>query len=356
MISRETTADGMLVDNQSVTPRARGMLIATLLIAAVLLVLSMRGIRFGEFRGAVGRARPALLVCAAIALSGSYVARGLRWRIQISAVAPMGRLTAFWAAMSGYLTNNLLPLRAGEIARPLLTSRITDVTVAYAVAAMLVEHIMDILALSLMTLIAASAHGAMPVWLRDVARAFAVVGIIGVSALILLARMEEKLDTILDRLPVPSAIAHAVQSPIRRFLAGLRSLRRPSDALAYIGLTAIVWLLDLTTGMAIAWALHLPLAWTQMLLLLVALSLSSAAPSTPANLGIWQFVAVGLLVPLGFSRVDALAYIFVFQIVTFAVETTWGTIGLVALGMADARQAGFVPVVHEQPMDSDPVA
>ena len=342
MISHEATADGMLVDDRSVTRRSPALLIVTLVVAVVLFVLSVRGIRFGDLRGAMGHSRPALLVCAAAALSGSYFARGLRWRIQIGAVAPIGRLTAFWAAMSGYLTNNLLPLRAGEIARPLVTSRITNVSVAYAVAAVLVEHVADFLALSLMTLIAVSAHGVMPIGLRDAGRAFAVVGIIGVPTLIALARMEKMLGKILDRLPVPTAIAHAAHAPISRFLAGLRSLQRPIDALSYTGLTAIVWLLDVATGMAIAQALHLPLAWTQMTLLLVALSLSSAAPSTPANIGIWQFVAVGLLVPLGVSRVDALAYIFVFQIVTFAVETVWGIIGLVAIGTVGARGAARI--------------
>lgn len=339
MMGREATADGMLADDRSVTQWSSGVFVVTLLVAAVLLVLSVRGVRFGELRGAIGHARPALLVCAAAALSGSYFARGLRWHVQINAVAPIGRLTAFWAAMSGYLTNNLLPLRAGEITRPLVTSRVANVNVAYAVAAVLVEHVADILALSLMTLIAVSTHGAMPAWLRDAARAFAVVGIIGAPGLIVLARMEETLGKIIDRLPVPTAIARAAHAPMGKFLAGLRSLRRPGDALSYAGLTVIVWLLDVATGMAIARALHLPLAWTQMTLLLVALSLSSAAPSTPANIGIWQFVAVGLLVPLGFSQVDALAYIFVFQLVTFAVETMWGTIGFVSIGTVHARGA-----------------
>jgi len=48
-------------------------------------------------------------------------------------------------------------------------------------------------------------------------------------------------------------------------------------------------------------------------LLIAALGLGSALPSTPGYIGIYQFVAVTVLVPFGFSRSDAIAYILVAQ-------------------------------------------
>ena len=39
------------------------------------------------------------------------------------------------------------------------------------------------------------------------------------------------------------------------------------------------------------------------------MGLASALPSTPGYVGIYQFVAVSVLTPFGFSRTDAIAYI-----------------------------------------------
>lgn len=321
-------------NDRAVTRRSSVMLVVTVLVAGLLFTFSLRGVRWGELTEAIGQANTLLLACAAIVLSGSYFARGLRWRIQIRVATPITPLMGFWTAMSSALTNNLLPLRAGEVARPLVTSRAVNVSVGYAAAAMLVEHIADIVALVVMTVIASVSREPIPAWLLNAARAFTALGLIGALTLFLLARMERTFGRVADRLPLPAAIASAVSATTGKFVAGLRALQRPADAFSYVALTAIVWLLDILTGLVIASALHLRLLWPQMTLLLVALSLSSAAPSTPANIGIWQLVAVAVLVPFGFARVDALAYIIVFQVVTYGIETMWGLIGLAAIAYA----------------------
>lgn len=318
---------------RAATRRSYTVLIITFAVAGVLLALSVHGVRWSDLGDAIGRTRPSLLVLASMVLSGSYFARGLRWRLQIKAETPITPLMGFWTAMSGALTNNLLPLRAGEIAKPLVTSHAVNVSIGYAVAAMFVEHVADIIALVVMTAIVALSHAPMPAWLRYAAWVFAALGLLGALALFLFVRIERTLGRLVNRLPLPATAAHAVAATTTKFVAGLRALRRPTDCLAYAALTAIVWVLDIVTGLVIAAALHLPLSWAQMTLLLVALSLSTTAPSTPANIGVWEFVAVAVLVPFGVARMDALAYIIVFQAVTYGIETMWGLTGLAAIAI-----------------------
>jgi len=64
------------------------------------------------------------------------------------------------------------------------------------------------------------------------------------------------------------------------------------------------------------------------LLLIAGMGLGSALPSTPGYVGIYQFVAVTVLVPFGFSRSDALAYSLVLQAFGYVWITFWGLIGL----------------------------
>jgi hypothetical protein len=60
-------------------------------------------------------------------------------------------------------------------------------------------------------------------------------------------------------------------------------------------------------------SLHLDLSFSMSMLLITGLGLSSALPSTPGYVGIFQFVAVTVLVPLGISKSNALAFILVVQ-------------------------------------------
>ena len=113
-----------------------------------------------------------------------------------------------------------------------------------------------------------------------------------------------------------------------RFLDGMRSLQNPGRALAFVALTGVIWLADGLGSMLGAYMLRLHLTLPQALLLLAGMGLSSAIPSTPGYVGVYQFAAVTVLTPFGFSKSDALAYILVAQAFNYVVVTTWGLPGL----------------------------
>jgi uncharacterized membrane protein YbhN (UPF0104 family) len=93
-------------------------------------------------------------------------------------------------------------------------------------------------------------------------------------------------------------------------------------------------------------------------LLIASLGLGSALPSTPGYIGIYQFVAVVVLTPFGFSRTDAIAYILVAQALIYVVIGFWGSLGLwrfrrsrPAGAVATASREAVVmasPISHEE--------
>jgi hypothetical protein len=83
--------------------------------------------------------------------------------------------------------------------------------------------------------------------------------------------------------------------------------------------------------MAGARALGLEVSFRVALLLLTGLGLGSALPSTPGYVGIYQFVAVTVLVPFGIGRDEALAYILVAQALNSVVMLAFGLPGLYKL-------------------------
>jgi uncharacterized membrane protein YbhN (UPF0104 family) len=93
-------------------------------------------------------------------------------------------------------------------------------------------------------------------------------------------------------------------------------------------LTAVIWTLDALGAVVTGMALHLHLPLSAAFLLITGLGLGSALPSTPGYVGIYQFVAVTVLAPFGFSRVDAIAFILVAQTLGYVMIGVWGSIGL----------------------------
>lgn len=57
-------------------------------------------------------------------------------------------------------------------------------------------------------------------------------------------------------------------------------------------------------------------------------------PSTPGHVGIFQLVAVTLLVPFGLTADEAIAYIVVFQLVQYTMAALWGGLGIWHLGVS----------------------
>jgi hypothetical protein len=77
----------------------------------------------------------------------------------------------------------------------------------------------------------------------------------------------------------------------------------------------------------VARAIGLSFSVSVAALLIAGLGLGSALPSTPGYVGIYQYVSVSVLVPFGFSKSDALAYILLFQAMNYVVLLVFGLIG-----------------------------
>ena len=156
----------------------------------------------------------------------------------------------------------------------------------------------------------------------------AVAAFVGLAVIIAAPFQERFILRAFGRLPLPSAILQGLARQIGRFLEGMRSLQNVRRMLTFILLSAVIWLADAMVASLAARIISQSLGFGQALILLAAMGLSSAIPSTPGYVGVYQFVAVTVLVPFGFSRADALAYSLILQVMNYAVVTFWGLLGL----------------------------
>ena len=190
------------------------------------------------------------------------------------------------------------------------------------------ERLLDVITLVIIGSVALVLQGNLNLAFMQAIVILAFLGLAGLVFILVLPSQEEQIMRLMERLPLPEKVAQFLIRQIRRFLLGARSLQNGRRLAGFAMMTGVIWLIDaigVTLGVQI---ISQTLRIDQAFILLAALGLSSAIPSTPGYVGIYQFVALLVLVPFGFSQPEALAYILITQVLGYLIISFWGLIGL----------------------------
>lgn len=261
--------------------------------------------------------------------SSSYWVRALRWRILLTAEKKIPLSNVFWANMAGYLGNNILPARAGEFIRAAYLGSRNKISSSFVFATGLVERLVDVIALIILgstsLYMTKLLFGPMQVALQTMS----AISIFGLLVMILLPRFGSQIRNVVAALPSLNVSTRSkLTGFLDQFLRGLEALHQIQRIIGFILLTALIWTMDALGTVFLSRILNIPISLDQAFVLLAGLGLSSAIPSTPGYVGIYQFVAVVILEPFGIPRSDALAFILFFQIVNLLALLAWGVVAL----------------------------
>ncbi len=308
---------------------SRLMFVISALLAALFLYLALRGLDWRNFFVTLKNARYIYLPITLLWSTASFFMRALRLRVLLSSETPVPIVNVFWANMAGYLGNNILPARAGELVRAAYLGRRNKVSVSFALAVGLVERLMDLVTLIVLGSIALSSAGIVSPLFQNALNGVSIFGLIGLSAIFILPRFDGVVKRLILSLPMLKE-THKLKLDnfLQQFIGGLRSLHSFSRAAQFITLTGLIWLMDALGTVFLAFILKIPLLIQQAFVLLSALGLSSAIPSTPGYVGVYQFVAVTALAPFGISSADALAFILISQILGYLLIGFWGLLSV----------------------------
>jgi uncharacterized membrane protein YbhN (UPF0104 family) len=156
-----------------------------------------------------------------------------------------------------------------------------------------------------------------------------VVGLVGLLAIIVSVTFREQWMHTVMALPLLSVtVKQKLLELIKQFLRGLETLHHSKRISSFVLFTIIIWTMDGFGTIFLAKVIHLKFSLLQAWLLLAALGLSSAIPSTPGYVGVYQFVAVIVLKPFGISSAAALAFVLFLQIMNFITVGVWGILAI----------------------------
>ena len=245
----------------------------------------------------------------------------------------------FRALLVGYMGNNLLPLRAGELVRIYVASR-HGPRFWTTFATVVVERVLDGLAIGLVVaglLLVIPLPGE----LRWPIALFLGVEAVGILLLVAIATAPGFCRALIEM------VFHRLGWLERRLLAllatmteGLRGLRAPRHVAPIILSSVGVWLLFALSVWAALRAAHLDLPVVAAFTVLAFLGLGVSLPSSPGFVGIVQAATVLALALFAVPRPEALSFSLLLHASQFVPVTAVGLLFLLAeqISLTDAAR------------------
>jgi hypothetical protein len=244
--------------------------------------------------------------------------RALRWRWLARSLSakPLPIRPLFRATALGFMAINVLPFRLGELARPWLLGRETEVRGSAALGTLVLERVIDFTAVSIMAGILLLVHTkAMPSWVRSGAAIFGLFSLIPVAAIVAL-RIDEtgSLGLLAGLLRVfPDGVRERVMGLVTEVCRGLAGLRGFHATAQVLFQTLILWGIVLPAPFLLGlYAFSIDLPPSTMILATfttnVFVALAVAAPSAPGFFGVFHFACREALHLFGVPSAVAVAY------------------------------------------------
>jgi uncharacterized protein (TIRG00374 family) len=282
------------------------------------------------------------LAVAACLGPAAVVARAWRWRYLFPPRShPPGLLPA---VMIGYMVNNVLPLRAGEIVRVYVVSRRWGGRFWTTAATLVVDRVLDSVCLILIlgVLVFLVPVPAVVAWAAVVMLAIDVAGIsILVAFAAAPARCQHLIDRLTGRWPGPRA---RLLRAFGTFLHGLDGIRTPAHILPLVVSTVVVWVITALAAWSGLKAANLDLPWLAGWVVLAFVGLGVSIPSAPGYVGVFHAAALLATRIFGVGEAEGLGYAIVFHASQVVPVTVIGWLYLVREHMTLGEAARVSPV------------
>ena len=262
----------------------------------------------------------------ALLFIGTLVARAIGWRAILQEKVTIRR--AFWTVNEGYLFNNVLPFRLGEVARAFLLNKTSGISFWEVLSTIMIERIFDI------AILAGVLLGTIPFvigaeWALQAAYGAMVIVLVGFGILFWLARHPAAALSLFARLTRPwPRLADFGRDKLDNFLNGLTALREVSKFLKVFFWILLAWAFNISWYAVLLSAFHIELNLISVVFVIGAIALGVSAPSSPAFIGVFEAAAVGALALFGIDYNLSLAYAVTAHSVYFVITVVFGAYAL----------------------------
>lgn len=256
----------------------------------------------------------------------TLLARTVAWRTILQEKISFGR--TFMTLNQGYLFNNLLPFRLGEVARAFLLNRTEGIPFWEVLSTIMVERIFDIALLA--TLLLSTVPFVVGVESAErVGYIAAGLVLFGFAVLFWMARGQTAVMRLFERLTKPwPRLTDFGRGKLESLLNGLGALR---DARRFI--KVLFWMV-MTWASNIAWYTFLLMAFVPGVRLLVSafavgfVAMGVSVPSSPGYIGVFEAAEVYALTRFNIPEATAFAYAVLAHSIYLVITIVIGALSL----------------------------
>jgi uncharacterized membrane protein YbhN (UPF0104 family) len=331
-------------------------IVISVVVSAIFLVLALRDVPLGDVVAVIQQAEIGWVLLSFIGVAGTLITRAVRWRGLLDNRMPL--IQAFHILNITMLLN-LLPLRAGELARSLLATR-SGVPFVTAATSIVVERLIDVVTVVLMIALAVSRLPSVSPLVTQGATFFGMMALVAFVGLVTFARFPQVAHRVLAWLEarIPLLVKLQAGKRVDEVLDGLRPLTQPKRALHALVWTVIAWSISLLTFYAVERSLRIEDVdlFTGALLGVSLVSLSLAVPVSVASVGPFEGAVRVAGDTVGMTALEGAALGFLFHGVSVLGYAIFGVIGLIALGVSLGDvlpQRGTTPAEKETSIPAD---
>ncbi len=313
------------------------LFIAGILVSIVCSWLFVRKIEWSSLGVAFRDAKYFYIFPTIILIFISFYLRAVRWEVLISPVKKVSILNLFSVNMIGFMANNVLPARLGEVIRPVMIARKEKIKVSTSFAIIVMERIFDILGLIVIASLLFYFLPSQPSQSRDVGAVnhietsivdskkvehgsqtevhslstnqknktnsqavihqlkkwsaiMAFLGICAITSLFLLSLYPQKAGAVFEKLLFifPHHLRDKLVNLLHSFISGLQVFDHKTK-LIWIGVLSImVWLFNAASIYVLCYSFDIDLSFAGACFVTVCIALAVALPQAPGFIGVFH--------------------------------------------------------------------
>jgi hypothetical protein len=274
-------------------PRLSGRVWLGVAVSAACVLLAARQVDWQRTLAALTAAQPLLLLAGGLSMIAMFQLFAVRWAILLEGIAPLPVPVAFAYLMIGYFANTALPMRLGDAVRVALLGRRREVRASVLLGTVVVERLVDlffllVIAISMLWIVD------LPPLLRGGLLSAAAAGLGLVVVVGALALGERRLVDLAGRLPrLPAGVVPArLAAVVARVATGTRAVREPRQLARVFAATGLAWCAAAVGTALWIQAFGIAAPPYACLLVLAAVNLGGAVPSSPGGIGVYHTLAM----------------------------------------------------------------
>jgi glycosyltransferase 2 family protein len=318
-------------------------------LAVALLLWALRGVHLDQVVDQIRDSDPWPLALGVLLASLTFVIRLARWRLLLrdESGLPLKPWPLWHAVAIGFMANNVLPFRAGELVRVFAATKLSGSRFTSTMSSIAVERIFD--ALTVIGLLAAGLlvsdlPSGVVVGGVSLAHAAQVAGLLALGALLpagAIVAFPLAAERIVRRVLPPGKLVERIIDMIEGIRHGLTSLRSPGLLAGVVFWSLVHWLLNAAALWVTFAAFDIPVGFEGALVLQGVLAIGITVQLTPGFVGQFEAAIVAGLALYGISNEVASSYALVYHGATFLPITLAGAWSLARtpVALSDLRGA-----------------